>query len=56
MTDMGVPGHERTFRQRLFCYQLSINFTQTAIRQKEQESARNLLALSGLVLWLFNQK
>lgn len=29
---------------------------QAAIRQKEQENARNLLVLGGLVLWLFNQK
>ena len=26
------------------------------IRQKEQENARNLLVLGGLVFWLFNQK
>ncbi|NOU41417.1 MAG: toll/interleukin-1 receptor domain-containing protein [Methylotenera sp.] len=29
---------------------------QAAIRKKEQEEARNLLVLGGLVLWLFNQK
>lgn len=29
---------------------------QAAIRQREQENARNLLVLGGLVLWLFNQK
>lgn len=30
---------------------------QAVVRQKkEQESARNLLVLGGLVLWLFNQK
>jgi hypothetical protein len=29
---------------------------QAAIRQKEQENARNLLVLGGLVLWLFSQK
>jgi len=29
---------------------------QAAARQKEQENARNLLVLGGLVLWLFNQK
>ena len=27
-----------------------------AVRQKEQENARNLLVLGGLVFWLFNQK
>lgn len=26
------------------------------VRQKEQENARNLLVLGGLVFWLFNQK
>lgn len=29
---------------------------QDAIRLKEQENARNLLVLGGLILWLFNQK
>lgn len=29
---------------------------QAAARQKEQENARNLLVLGGLVFWLFNQK
>lgn len=29
---------------------------QAAVRQKEQENARNLLVLGGLVFWLFNQK
>lgn len=29
---------------------------QAATCQKEQENARNLLVLGGLVLWLFNQK
>jgi TIR domain len=29
---------------------------QAAIRQKEQENARNLLVLGGVLLWLFNQK
>lgn len=27
-----------------------------AVRHKEQENARNLLVLGGLVFWLFNQK
>lgn len=34
----------------------SFQAKQAAIRQKEQENARNLLVLGGLVLWLFNQK
>lgn len=29
---------------------------QAAIRQKEQNEARNLLVLGGLLFWLFNQK
>lgn len=29
---------------------------QAAIRQQEQDNARNLLVLGGLLLWLFNQK
>lgn len=29
---------------------------QAALREKEQDNARNLLVLGGLVLWLFSQK
>jgi hypothetical protein len=29
---------------------------QAALRQKEQETNRNLLVLGGFLLWLFNQK